>query len=384
VGIPAAAWLRLGCSGANTVFETAANLTRPLYASSSDNGSGRPAVSIQGGVSGFSAYGGAAIISIGGLATPTNLTWGTLGFSQSALVLNAVTANTNLTFANSMDLNGTNRTINVNASTATITGVISNSTGTAGLTKGGAGKLVLTSGCTYTGNTTISAGTLALSGSGSILSTPLITVAGGATFDVSGLSSTFALGSRTLSNSASATGTLIGNLNTGSGNIAVSYTTGTPSFAVTGGTLTLSAGTVLSINNTGAALTAGSYRIISTSAAGFVAGTAPSAVTVTGGGLAASTTASLSISNSELFLVVLSSVAPTPTILPPYVNGSGNLVLRCDTVIGHNYLLLSATNLNPPVVWSTNSTTGGTGGTITNSVPVGPVPTMQFFRYLVQ
>jgi hypothetical protein len=110
-----------------------------------------------------------------------------------------------------------------------------------------------------------------------------------------------------------------------------------------------------------------------------VAGTAPSTVTVIGG----AGTSSLSISNNELYLVVSSS-ASSPTILPPYVNGSNQIVMRVATQSGFNYLLLSTTNLTPPVVWVTNATTAGTGATITNTVPITVSPANQFFRYLVQ
>jgi autotransporter-associated beta strand protein len=184
-----------------------------------------------------------------------------------------------------------------------------------GMTFQGSGLTALTGTNTYTGNTTINAGTLALSGSGSIASSANIILNGGAMFDVSGLTSAFTLGvSQTLSNSNSAMGTLNGNLNSGSGALALTYVSGTPAFNETGGTLTLSAGTVLNLNNTGAQLGAGSYKIISAGAGGSVAGTVPSSVTVGGNGVVAGGTASLAISSGELYLVVTVTVNTATTL----------------------------------------------------------------------
>jgi autotransporter-associated beta strand protein len=223
--------------------------------------------------------------------------------------------NADFTFLGSTNLNlssgavtlGASRQVTVNANTLTVGGVISDSGSGFALTKTGNGTLTLAGASTYSGNTIISSGTLALSGSGSIAATPLISVADGAVLDVSGLSSTFALGSgQTLSNNAVSTGTLNGNLNTGNGTVSIAFLTGTPSFTVTNGTLTLSNLTTFLVNNTGAALTAGSYKIISKATAGnvgAVAGTLPP-VTVSGGGTAAETVASLQIVSGELYLGV--------------------------------------------------------------------------------
>ena len=159
-----------------------------------------------------------------------------------------------------MNLNGTAFTIAAAdassvAHNITLSGILSGSA-TSALTKTGNGKLTLSAANTYGGATIISSGTLALSGSGSLASS-LISVASGATLDVTGLSSTFALGSsQTLSNSASATGIINGSVTTSSGStIALSFVAGTPALTVAGGTLTLNSGTTFNVNNTGSPLT---------------------------------------------------------------------------------------------------------------------------------
>jgi autotransporter-associated beta strand protein len=194
--------------------------------------------------------------------------------------------------------------------------------GSIALVKDGAFRQTFTAPAAYTGATIINGGTLAFAGSGSMANSPLIGVASGATFDVSGLSSAFTLGtSQALSNTAAGTGILnVGSvgMNTGTGRLGISFN-GSPAFAVTNGTLTLLSGTVVNLNNLGPALGSGSYKIISKIAAGTpgtVVGTAPTSVTVGGNGV--NGTASLQIVGGELYLNVigtttlaLSSASPT-------------------------------------------------------------------------
>lgn len=92
-------------------------------------------------------------------------------------------------------------------SSASYAGVIENGTGTLNVTKEGSGTQTLTGVNTYSGNTTISAGAIALSGGASIANSPTINVAGGATFDVSAVSGGYTLGaSQTLKGSGTITG----------------------------------------------------------------------------------------------------------------------------------------------------------------------------------
>ena len=155
-----------------------------------------------------------------------------------------------------------------------------------GLTKFGSGTLMLSNVNTYTGPTFVNAGTLALGGSASIANSTNITVAGGATLNVSALSSPFTLrASQTLSNSA--VGSIINGTNNCSvGTLSLVYDGTNVSFIVANGGITLSASTMIKLNCTGPALTRGSYRIIAQGSEGIVAGEVPTNVVYTGSSLA--------------------------------------------------------------------------------------------------
>jgi hypothetical protein len=180
----------------------------------------------------------------------------------------------------------------------------------------------LTGANTYTGRTTVNAGTVSLSGSASLASTNL-TVAGGAMLDVSGLTTPFALSSnRTLTNSSP--GAVIGGTNNCSVGTLSLVTDGTnAAFIQTNGTMTISASTVIRVNNTGATLTSGIHPLIAaatTGNAGKVAGALP-AVVLTGNGSVAATTLQLNGAGG-LDLVVASTIASNPTNINFTVSGS--------------------------------------------------------------
>ncbi|MEI6074866.1 MAG: autotransporter-associated beta strand repeat-containing protein [Verrucomicrobiota bacterium] len=173
--------------------------------------------------------------------------------------------------------------------------------GSGSLTKAGAGKLTLSGTETYTGNTFVNAGTLALDASGSLASTNIV-VAGGAIMDVSATSMT--LTSQVLGNSTS-TAILNGNIDASLGAMLLTYASSTPSFAVANGTLTLASTTTFGVNNTGGALANGSYLLIATNLGGavVVSDTLP-AVIVTGNGMGTGGSAVLNLANSQLYLNV--------------------------------------------------------------------------------
>ena len=118
-------------------------------------------LSISGGTSGFSALNTNITVALGGVNNPTALVWGSGYFNPSTLVLNGTNSAGNLLFLNSLDFNGTNRSINVMGSVATLNSNLVNSGLTAaGLTKGGAGVLLLNGTSTYNGQTVVNGGLL--------------------------------------------------------------------------------------------------------------------------------------------------------------------------------------------------------------------------------
>jgi fibronectin-binding autotransporter adhesin len=266
---------------------------------------------------------GSGGVVVNGLGTPNAavVTLGNLkiGGSQELIGYRAAGTTTNSVQFTTVILTGGNATFSPHSASFGVAGQagtdfslgnISEQTAGSGITMGGRGNLTLTGVNTYTGNTTVTNGVLFLSGSASIAGSPNIVVGGGATFDVSTLSPTFALGAaQTLSNSTS-TAMIAGNADATLGTLSLKYAASTPSFTATNGALTLGAGTTVKVNNTGSALIKGNYKIISAASAGnpgSVAGTDPSSVTVGGNGLAGAATPSLAITSGELFLVVPNS-----------------------------------------------------------------------------
>ncbi|MGA2059429.1 MAG: autotransporter-associated beta strand repeat-containing protein [Thermoguttaceae bacterium] len=195
---------------------------------------------------------------------------------------------------------GTTSTVSIDTDYATIglntfNGVIQDHdpAGTGGIiavTKlGPSGTQTLTSVNTYTGPTAINEGILQLSGSGSISNSSAISIASGATFDVSSTSGAYSTG---VGQTISGFGTILGSYTHNQGTIApgTDGTAGTLTFdlSTTGGTLTISGGNIkydalstgsdqivinagtgtmsgaVTVNvNTGATNTPGTYTLIS-------------------------------------------------------------------------------------------------------------------------
>jgi len=98
--------------------------------------------------------------------------------------------------------------IDVQSGTLTVTSILANDSGASGFEKLGGGTLLLDAANSYSGGTTVSAGTLAL-GSGGGLASAAIDVAAGARFDVSALAGGFTVGSN---QELRGSGTILGGL----------------------------------------------------------------------------------------------------------------------------------------------------------------------------
>ena len=147
--------------------------------------------------------------------------------------------------------------------TQTVGGVIS---GSFGFTKTSGGTLILNNTNTYSGRTTVSAGTVQLGASGSINNSSRITISAGGTFDVSPKASPYAWSSSTTL-AAAGTGTAAtlkgassGTINMGSQPIVLTYDGSHTPLTVSQGTLAL-AGNPFTVN--GSTLLPGTYTMIS-------------------------------------------------------------------------------------------------------------------------
>ena len=219
----------------------------------------------------------ASLLIGGGFTVGRAITVGAFTGGNSSVYTIGGSTDTNSTFSGNIALNQSLSVTQVASATTnalTISGVISSADNGETVTFAGPGKIKLSVGNTYTGNTVINAGTLALTASGNIGASAHINVAGGATFDVSGVAYTLG-SSQTLSGSGTVTGAVatasigssivpgtIGvvgtlafanNLNLSSGatvyfDLSTSHSSGNDQIAV-GGNLTLGSSSTLHINS---------------------------------------------------------------------------------------------------------------------------------------
>lgn len=201
--------------------------------------------------------------------------------------------------------------------------VITNATvGSGSLRKTGVGSLVLSNALAYTGNTAVNQGTLRWGSNGSLPNTTNITLAGGATCDVSVAGVTLASAQSFQASGSGATGMVLTAASKGVTLGATSslrftaYNGQAAPLAIAGaGSIVLSAGNpvTVTIANGGTPLAAGSYTLIAKGASGSVAGAVPTSLTIGGDGIAGDTVGALAITAGELILQVIQLEPPAVT-----------------------------------------------------------------------
>lgn len=274
---------------------------------------------------GFAAKGGTLTINFGGAGATVSLSTGNSRFGGN-LVFGSATADSKVIVVNPLGLNTLTRTFTVNSGvggdSAELQGAISGGDATDGIIKEGAGLLILSAANTYTGTTTINAGTLQLG-------------SGGSTGSINGTSGIINNGALALNR----TGTL--NISTAISGTGVVTQTGSSLTNVSGantysGGTNVNAGT-LSFLNTGAKPAAGTVTVASSATLGLGVGTAPGFFTSTDvDNLFAGTLAG--VSNSTTSRVGIDTTAGNFTYAS---NASGTRGL---TKLGANTLSLTGTN----------------------------------------
>ena len=268
-------------------------------------------------------------------------------------------------------------------------------TGPISLNKAGSGTQTLGDTNTYTGNTTVNAGTLALTGTGSINNTPLITVDAGATVDVSGRTD----GTLTLSSGQKlrGSGTVNGVLNATSGStvapgsgtnvgvltvtanatlggtsvMTIDKTSGTNDVLSVGGTLTY--GGTLNVTSLSGTLAAGdSFKLFNASA--YAGSFSTTNLPELGGGLVWDTSP---LTNG--ILNVLSK--QTPYFTGFSLSGTNLAFSGTNGCANGTYMLLTSTNVLLPLTnWTsvaTNTFDGSGQFNLTNGI--NPDAPQQFY-----
>ena len=241
-------------------------------------------------------------------ATPAKIAMsGDMNFNSLTNATATITNGAGSGSSGRIDLGGASRAFNVASGVGLFVYVpITNGA----LAKTGLGTLCLGATNPYTGGTTISAGTLALTNSGAINSSSQLSLAAGATFDVSALASPYNLSTST-SLSASGTGTTPGTtaaaikgaaggtVSLGSRPITLTYDGSHPALYLSQGTLQLQ-GNAWTVNAS-SALKAGTYAIAQQASGSIASSGSP---TVSGTAIGSGKTASIQVSGGNVNLVV--------------------------------------------------------------------------------
>jgi autotransporter-associated beta strand protein len=293
----------------------------------------------------------------------------------------------------SIDLGGTNCAFNVAGGVSLLIGV---PTANGAFTKSGLGTIRLGTNNTYSGQTVIAAGTLALDNGGSVGNTACIIVSNAATFDVAGKATGFTLGAGQI---LAGNGLIVGPV-TASGTVSPGASSGTLTFS---NNLTLAGITVMEVSRNGLVLandsivcagklTYGGTLVVTNVGQDsfndgdafrlFDAATNAAAFTITNlppltAGFAWDTSG---LGTGVLKIVYVGGGEPAFQSIVP--SGSDMILSGSNGVAGRPYYLLTSTNLALPLTnWTRLATNAyGPGGSFTNNVPVVPSEDARFYR----
>ncbi len=368
-GVSALTFNGTGTGGA-TLGLGAGNFTRPLAAAGVTNG-----VNFTGN-GGWSAYGADRLVNLGGASAPIVWADANTGFNGKILIFGNTAITTfqtvspciipsthKVTLQNPLDLGAANRTVTVQdglaAVDAELSGVLSSTGG--GLTKNDIGQLALSGANTYTGPTTVSAGTLFVNGDQSAANGAL-SVAASATLGGTGV-----IGGDT---TIAANGRLQFNLST----VPASHD---KLELAAGKTLTFSGDSVLTLTSSGAPST-GTYVLLT--APGGISGVAPATVNLPAG-WTADPPAIVDSTNLVLNVTTVSGGTLTPPQLSGYGPWSGgSFPLTFSGPSGQTYQVLSSTNVALPLASWTVLTTGTFGASPVTYTHTSATNAQQFYR----
>lgn len=311
---------------------------------------------------------------------------GTLGHFRTAggAFTRAITLNggviTNLSTSGGGSTNDGNINLTANSfighpagSDLVLNGVISESGGSFGFTKNGAGRTALTANETYTGNTLVIAGTLALTGTGNIAGSSNVTVQAGATLEVSSRTNgTFTV---TSGRNLNGGGTIAGSLSNAPGGIVAPGTSGAVGILTVTSNANLNGTTFLKLNASGntndVVSVAGNIVIGGTLSVSNIAGSLAgnqvyklfNAATYTTNytGIVPSTPGPnmvwdvTGLSSNGTLKVVSIGPPPVPRITTIGVNGTTLTLVATNGPLSGPWTLLQSTNLAIPFAqWLTN------------------------------